>query len=99
MYNHVNLYINILKLETIETLHYNTFMDIVGLSILQNGKIPQFHSEEILSGIFDDQEPQPCIAYLGNGLAKLGIIQVIFNLYLYLYFLLYIRAQNNGPNF
>ena len=47
-----------------------------GLSIVQNGKIPQFFSEDQLEEIFKGKSSSPAIVNLQKGLAKLGIYQV-----------------------
>ena len=52
--------------------------NVLGLSIVQNGPIPQFLDQELMEQIFNETSPQPCIIHLRNGLAKLGIYQVIF---------------------
>ena len=54
----------------------NLSVPFAGLSILQNGKIPTFVTEEVLNELFDAQSPQPCTYNLRNGLSKLGIFQV-----------------------
>ena len=43
---------------------------IVGLSTIQNGKIPRFMTEEIINEVFHSAEPQLCVAKLRDGLAK-----------------------------
>ena len=50
----------------------------VGLSILQNGRMPQFLSEEQLQEVFVSENPHPCLLNLKNGLRKLGIYQVSY---------------------
>lgn len=54
----------------------NLSVQFLGLSILQNGKIPKFVTEEVLNELFDAQSPQPSTHNLRNGLSKLGIFQV-----------------------
>ena len=54
----------------------NLSLPFVGLSILQNGKIPTFVTEELLNELFDAQSPQPCTHNLRSRLSKLGIFQV-----------------------
>ena len=56
----------------------NTFLQfyLEGLSILQNGKIPTFLSEDDLQKVFSGDELGPCLAELQNGLDKVGIYQV-----------------------
>lgn len=51
---------------------------ILGLSILQNGKLPQFLSDKIVREIFIVDEKSKCIKYLIQGFEKLGIYQVYF---------------------
>ena len=47
-----------------------------GMSILQNGKIPRFLTEEVFQETFSSAAPSPCIAYLTKELSQLGIYQV-----------------------
>ena len=47
-----------------------------GLSILQNGKLPQFVPVDVIDAIFDVNSTLPCIENLRNGLKKIGIFQV-----------------------
>ena len=52
----------------------------LGLSILQNGKIPQFIEHNILEELFSDKETaSKCIRNLREGLAGLGLIRVSWN--------------------
>ena len=55
--------IGLLKLGFIQT----------GLSILQNGKLPQFIPDDVIASMFDvnNTSPSPCIENLRNGLKKL----------------------------
>ncbi|CAB3983996.1 leucine-rich repeat-containing DDB_G0290503 isoform X1, partial [Paramuricea clavata] len=53
---------------------------IMGLSIIQNGKIPQFMTEEIITEAFDNSELQPCVAKLRDGFARVGIFQMVKHL-------------------
>ena len=55
-----------------------------GMSILQNGKIPRFLTEEVLQETFSSAAPPPCIAYLRKGLSQLGIYQVEKKKFIYL---------------
>ena len=65
---------------------YHTSGIIMGLSVLQNGKIPTFLSEEQLQELLDDSaEHSPCIVNLRNGLRKVGIQQLMAKLPLFLY--------------
>jgi len=54
----------------------NSYKLFAGLSIVQNGKVPQFFSEDQLDEIFQSKSSSPAIANLQKGLAKLGIYQV-----------------------
>jgi len=49
---------------------------IMGLSIVQNGKIPQFFSEDQLDEIFQGKSASPAATNLQKGLAELGVCQV-----------------------
>lgn len=53
----------------------------IGLSILQNGKLPQFLSDKIIHDIFMAEEKSQCVKYLIQGFEKFGIalFQVDFN--------------------
>ena len=58
----------------------------MGLSVLQNGKIPTFLSTEQLQELIDDSpEHSPSIVNLRNGLRKVGIQQLMAKLPLFLY--------------
>jgi hypothetical protein len=57
---------------------------IMGLSVLQNGKIPQFMSEEILQEIIGSTQ-SPCIRKLQRGLEKVGVLQLMCKLPSFLY--------------
>lgn len=59
---------------------YTTCGVVMGLSVLQNGKIPQFLPEEILNTIVDEASLSPCITNLRKGLCKVGILQLMVNL-------------------
>ena len=50
-----------------------------GLSILQNGKLPQFFSDNIIQDIFIAKDKSKCVKYLIQGLEKIGIFQVDFS--------------------
>ncbi|XP_028401220.1 uncharacterized protein LOC114533980 [Dendronephthya gigantea] len=56
---------------------YEVVGTIMGLSILQNGKIPTFLSDEVLDELFGSQDPQPCIKHMREGLSKLGLVQIV----------------------
>jgi hypothetical protein len=49
---------------------------IPGLSILQNGNIPLFLSEDLVQDIFSDTATSPCVEIQQEGLTKLGMYQV-----------------------
>lgn len=56
------------------------------LSVLQNGKIPTFLSEKQLQDLIDDSlDNSPRIVNLRNGLRKVGVLQLITKLVLFLY--------------
>ncbi|XP_070560094.1 uncharacterized protein [Ptychodera flava] len=55
---------------------YHTVGIVIGLSILQNGKLPQFMNSNTVEELFHSSDPSPCILNLRNGLAKLGIYQI-----------------------
>ncbi|XP_068734040.1 uncharacterized protein [Montipora capricornis] len=58
----------------------------MGLSVLQNGKIPIFLSEKQLQDLVDDSlEHSPCIVNLRNGLRKVGVLQLMTKLPVFLY--------------
>ncbi|XP_077867300.1 uncharacterized protein LOC144356303, partial [Saccoglossus kowalevskii] len=46
------------------------------LSILQNGKLPQFMDTALLDELFISSEPSECVLHLRKGLAKQGIYQL-----------------------
>ena len=49
---------------------------IMGLSILQNGRVPHFLNEEMIKETFMSETPSPCIAKLRAGFAKVGLFQI-----------------------
>lgn len=49
----------------------------LGLSILQNGKIPYFISDTSLKFVFDSVPLTGCLSQLRMGFQKLGIYQVL----------------------
>ena len=52
----------------------------LGLSIIQNGKLPTFFTEEMLQAIFSRITPlEPCLEALQNGFKEVGIYQVRVN--------------------
>ncbi|XP_070534281.1 uncharacterized protein [Ptychodera flava] len=55
---------------------YKTVGVIMGLSTLQNGRIPQFMGEEVRQELFQSPFPSPCIEQLRQGFDKLGICKV-----------------------
>ena len=58
---------------------------VMGLRILQNGRIPQFLPEETLNELVYVQSPSPCILNLRRGLQKVGVYEVMANLPLFLH--------------
>jgi hypothetical protein len=57
-------------------LFISHFSALVGLSVLQNGKLPQFLSKNIIGGIFDPNCTSQSLINLRKGLGKVGIFQV-----------------------
>ena len=49
---------------------------VMALSVLQNGNIPRFLSEDHLQELFGSGEPSECIGKLRNGFQKVGIYQI-----------------------
>ena len=49
---------------------------MLALSVLQNGNIPRFLSEDHLQELFGSGEPSECIGKLRNGFQKVGIYQI-----------------------
>ena len=58
---------------------------VMGLSVLQNGKIPQFIPENMLQEIVQGPSSSPCISNLQKGLSEVGILQLMMNLPPFLY--------------
>ena len=59
---------------------------IMGLCVLQNGKIPTFLSEKQFQDLVDDSlEHSPCMVNLQNGLHKVGVLQLMAKLPVFLY--------------
>ena len=65
--------------------YYYTSGIIMGLSVLQNGKIPTLSEEQLQELIDDSSEHSPCILNLRNALRKVGVLQLIAKLPLCLY--------------
>ena len=65
---------------------YTTVGVVMGLSVLQNGKIPHFIPEEILNEIVQGPSLSSCIKYLQKGLQKIGILQLMMRLPIFLYY-------------
>ena len=61
-------------LESVKYYFLRFYFD--GLSILQNGKIPTFMSEDNLQKMFSGDHLGPCLAELQNGLEEMEIYQV-----------------------
>ncbi|XP_028406386.1 uncharacterized protein LOC114528865 [Dendronephthya gigantea] len=55
---------------------YTCVGTIMGLSVLQNGKLPQFLSEDTIDRIFDPECTSQSLINLQNGLEKLGLFQI-----------------------
>lgn len=67
------------KMNILESVKYNfPRFYFQGLSILQNGKIPTFMSEDNLQKVFSGDHLGPCLAELQNGLEEMGIWQVVY---------------------
>ena len=49
---------------------------IMGLSMLQNGCIPHFLTEEVIQELFMSETPSQCITNLEKGFAKVGLFQI-----------------------
>ena len=59
-----------------DSLYIYSFV-IVGLSVLQNGKLPQFLPEDTINSIFNADSTSQSLINLKKGLEKLGLFQVI----------------------
>lgn len=68
--------------------HTVLYLVITGLSILQNGQIPQFLREDNLQEIFFSDHPSECLLQLRNGLAEMGIYQVFIKTKKYFHLIL-----------
>ncbi|KAL5013702.1 hypothetical protein ScPMuIL_007972 [Solemya velum] len=55
---------------------YKTIGKIFALSILQNGKIPEFLEPDAISELFDSEQPDPIIQMIRNGIDVLGLYRV-----------------------
>jgi hypothetical protein len=49
---------------------------LMALSVLQNGSIPRFLSENHLQELFNSSQPSKCIRNLRKGFAKVGLYQI-----------------------
>ena len=49
---------------------------LMALSVLQNGSIPRFLSEELLQELFNAKKPSICIENLRKGFARVGLYQI-----------------------
>ena len=65
--------------------NYTTVGVVMGLSVLQNGKIPHFIPEEVLHEIVQGPSLSSCIKYLQKGLQKVGILHLMMRLPIFLY--------------
>ena len=75
---------------------YMTVGVVMGLSVLQNGKIPQFIPEEVLNEVVQGPSSSPCIKNFQNGLRKVGILQLVTSLPIFLY--LFRPSDTTGLN-
>ncbi|KXJ10283.1 hypothetical protein AC249_AIPGENE17508 [Exaiptasia diaphana] len=64
---------------------YRTIGIIFGLSILQNGNIPLFLTEDLIQDIFSDADTSFCVKKIREGLSLLGIYQVACQVPTFLY--------------
>ena len=65
------------KMNILESVKYNFLrFYFEGLSILQNGKIPTFMSEDNLQKVFIGDQLGPCLAELQSGLEEVGVYKV-----------------------
>ncbi|KAL5017178.1 hypothetical protein ScPMuIL_006767 [Solemya velum] len=55
---------------------YETIGKIFALSILQNGKIPEFLEPDAISELFDSEQPDPIIQMIRNGIDVLRLYRV-----------------------
>ncbi|XP_070569409.1 uncharacterized protein [Ptychodera flava] len=76
---------------------YKTVGVIMGLSTLQNGRIPQFMGEEVRQELFQSPFPSPCIEQLRQGFDKLGICKLAKKLPLLLH--LFVPNANSALTF
>ncbi|XP_015747426.1 PREDICTED: uncharacterized protein LOC107327186 [Acropora digitifera] len=83
-------------LETDLAEKYMTVGVAMGLSVLQNGKIPHFIPEEVLNEIIQGLSLSSCIKYLQKGLQKIGIHQLMTSLPIFLY--LFRPSDGTGPS-
>ena len=58
---------------------------VMGLSILQNGKIPQFFSEHLLKELASGHSSSPCVRNLQRGFRKVGVLQLMIKLPTFMY--------------
>lgn len=57
----------------------------MGLSILQNGKIPQFFPENILKELANGHSSSSCVRNLIRGFRKVGVLQLLMKLPTFMY--------------
>ncbi|XP_070575403.1 uncharacterized protein [Ptychodera flava] len=76
---------------------YKTVGVIMGLSTLQNGRIPQFMGEEVRRELFQSPFPSLCIEQLRRGFDKLGICKLAKKLPLLLH--LFVPNANSALTF
>ena len=53
------------------------FSSLVGLCVLQNGKLPQFLAENVIGAVFDPDNMLQSLINLRKGLENVGIFQVM----------------------
>lgn len=63
---------------------YTTVGVVLGLSVLQNGKIPQLIPEDMLKQIVQGPSSSPYISNPQDGLRKVGILQLMMSLPIFL---------------
>ncbi|KAL5009201.1 hypothetical protein ScPMuIL_014782 [Solemya velum] len=79
---------------------YEVVGKIFALSVLQNGSIPTFMSQDVQSELFGENPVSPCIASLRSGLDALGVYQMEATVRngkkVYAAFLRYLREVASG---
>ena len=72
---------------------YVTCGVIMGLSVLQNGRLPQFLQEQVFHDLVNNPKVSACLVNLRKGLCKTGVYQVMVKLPLFQYLF---RPSDNG---